>query len=430
MASGIVGSRLLELQPEFPLVLHVGVLLSAALNVVHGHRIIHKDLKPSNFLYVTDESSCSSSSSSSSQHRIVLIDFDAATSFEEASSLVSSGTLVGTVEYMSPEQTGQLALRCDYRTDLYSLGVLLYQLASHGRFPYGDTLAYSSSTLMERLQLILTAQPTPLPQDIPAVFVSIVSRLLEKRPEQRYQSAFGLHYDLQQVMNERESLVLCTRDKPIIYQTPKGILGRESELNLLRECIAEARDAPYSHCVFLAGVAGVGKSSIVATLQRELAPQGYLFCAGKFDQYRQLVPYSAFSQAFTVLTRQISMLSMEQQEDIRRRLCIAVGECGQAVVEVFPELEQLLGSQPRVPPLPPSESQIRFTRVLCSLLRALATTEQPLVFFLDDMHWADEASRQLWQSMMRVRSVIKRDNHYESILISICRSKVTCPTCL
>lgn len=284
--------------------LQIALQLSSALNVVHGNRICHNDMKPRNFLYLHDAMS----------PRIVLLDFDLASNFDEAASTSSA---VGTVEYMSPEQTGQLALARDYRTDLYSLGVVLYQLAT-------GVLPYSGANVSEVFHATISTQPDPVATvntSIPLVLSNIIMTLLNKNPDQRYQSAFGLAWDLQRCLTEWgimaiiPTFTLRERDCPVVFRIPRGIFGREAELACVQTVYDNTRSGRKPRYLLVGGPAGVGKSAILSTLQSGFPGT---FIVGKYEHNRGETPNFAFVQAINMLARHLLLLPSSEVRILHR----------------------------------------------------------------------------------------------------------------
>ncbi|MBN8233354.1 AAA family ATPase [Corallococcus macrosporus] len=363
--------ELLGTPMEFGRALNLAVGIAEALTDLHGHGVIHKDVCPEN-LVVDPETG-----------RVQLADF----------AFAARGP------YLSPEQTGRMDRPLDARTDLYSAGVVLYQVFT-GQLPFHaeDALGWIHSHLARTPRPLVELQP-----HLPAVVSDLVMRLLAKAPEDRYPTAQGLLVDLlncrqQWTLNQRIApFTLSASDALGLLRTPQLLPLREAELGQLRAAFGRVVATKLPELVLVMGEGGVGKSSLVNQLRSTVLDQGGLFLTGKFDQ-RQEAPYAAFTRAFQPLFLQLAAEDASQKARWRERLDEALGASGQLIADVIPELLQVTGRLPEVAPLAPAEAQSRFLQVFRQLLEAL-TEEHPVTLFLDDLQWADEASLRLLQHL-------------------------------
>jgi predicted ATPase len=284
----------------------------------------------------------------------------------------------------------------DYRADLYSLGVTLYELFS-GRLPH------ESSDPLESVHFHIAGKPAPLcdvDARIPAALSDIVMKLLQKAPEDRYQSASGLAADLrscaeQLAMTQRiERFALATQDVVDRFEPPQKLYGREVEAGRLLEAF-ERIAAGSVEAVLISGHAGIGKTSLVQEIHLPITRRRGYFAAGKFDQLQQDVPFSALVDALQDLVEQLLTETEDAVLMWRQSIQAAVGVNGQVIVNVIPALELIIGPQPPVLPLPGFEAQNRFKLVFQNFIQVFARRSHPLVLFLDDMQWADAASLNL-----------------------------------
>jgi predicted ATPase/anti-anti-sigma regulatory factor len=370
--------------------LSISAALSDALSVIHERHVIHKDLKPHNILVDIGA------------RRVKLVDFGISTRLsQETPRAQSPDSLEGTLAYMSPEQTGRMNRVIDHRADLYSLGATMYQMLT-------GALPFSSSDPMELVHSHIARTPAPpreLSDDIPEVVSAIVMKLLSKAAEDRYQRAAGLKADLDACLADLSAtghiapFELGQRDTPTELRPPQTLYGREAEIEALMQAWERATLGAAS-LVLVSGYAGVGKSALVSEIQKTIARERGYFIAGKFDQLNRSVPYASVAQALRELVRQI----LTEREDAiarwRESLQSALGSNGQLLITLIPELEVLLGPQPSVQELGPSESQNRWNLVFQSFFRAISAAERPLAVFLDDLHWADPASLKLLQRVL------------------------------
>ncbi|HRI52534.1 MAG TPA: AAA family ATPase [Pseudomonadota bacterium] len=337
-----------------------------------------------------------------STQQVSLIDFGiSARLSQETVQAANPEMLEGTLAYLSPEQTGRMNRAIDARTDLYSLGVTLYELL-------GGALPFSGATAMELVHSHIARRPQPLfevKETVPLLLSDIVMKLLAKLAEDRYQSARGLKADLDtcsEQLGKKGQLSpfpLGTQDRHGTLRIPQRLYGRAAELRVLYDCFGRAENGGVE-LLLLGGYAGVGKSALINDIHKPIARRGGIFISGKFDQLTRSLPYAAFAQAGRALIRQLLSEPAEELAKWRELLLGRLGQTGRLLTELIPELELVIGAQPEVPELGPTESQNRFALAAQNFLRAFATADHPLVLFLDDLQWADQASLQLLKSLL------------------------------
>jgi predicted ATPase/GAF domain-containing protein len=314
--------------------------------------------------------------------------------------------LAGTLAYMSPEQTGRMNRSIDTRSDLYSLGVSLYQMLT-GVLPFvaGDPL--------EWVHCHIAHQPVA-PVDrgaVPEPLSAITMKLLAKNAEERYQTAAGLEADLRRCLSEWQShacidpFLLGTNDSSDRLLIPEKLYGREREVDALLTAFDRVVAQGTAELILVSGYSGVGKSSVANELHKVLVPPRGLFAAGKFDQYKRDVPYATLAQAFQVLVRQILVKSEAEVDHWQQALLEALGPNGQLMVNLIPELEFIIGKQPPVAELPAQEARGRFQLVFRRFLGSFARPEHPLALFLDDLQWLDTATLELLEHLVTDREV-------------------------
>ena len=362
-------------------------------NILHDicqHRVIHKDIKPANIL-IHPES-----------QQVKLIDFSIASLLpRETQEIQNPNVLEGTLAYLSPEQTGRMNRGIDYRSDFYALGVTLYELLT-GQLPF------ESNEPMELLHCHLAKLPLAphsINPEIPAIVSEIVLKLMAKNAEDRYQSALGLKHDLECCLNQWkatgriETFVLGQRDVCDRFMIPEKLYGRETEVATLLKAFERVANGS-SEMMLVAGFSGIGKTAAINEVHKPIVRQRGYFIKGKYDQFQRNIPFSAFMQAFRDLMAQLLSESNVQLAEWKAKILAAVGENGQAIVDVIPELERIIGQQPPVPELSGSAVQNRFNLLFQKFIQVFTTLEHPLVMFLDDLQWADSASLNLLQLLM------------------------------
>ncbi|MBI5543283.1 MAG: AAA family ATPase [Deltaproteobacteria bacterium] len=370
--------------------LELAVGIARALAALHRQGVIHKDLKPANIFV----------HSTSREVRLAGLGF-ATRLPREPQALQPPLLIEGSLPYMSPEQTGHMSRALDSRSDLYSLGVVLYQTLT-GRLPFAahDALEWVHCHVAR-----LPSSPRALAPELPETLNAMVMKLLSKTAEERYQSAGGLQQDLERCLQEWRATGTITRftlgahDTPDRLRLPQRLYGREAEIALLQRALAQVGDTGRSQLLLVSGFAGIGKSVLVQELHPPLVARRGLFASGKFDQLRRDAPYSTIVQAFTDLVRELLAGDEKQRTQWRERLQAALGANGRIITEVIAPVELLIGPQPPVPPLPPTETQNRFRMVFRRFIGVLARPGQPMTLFLDDLQWADSASLVLLEDL-------------------------------
>jgi PAS domain S-box-containing protein len=371
--------------------LKIAIGLASALSRVHKGGLIHKDIKPANVLFdpATGE--------------VHLLGFGIASRLpRERQAPGSPEFIAGTLPYMAPEQTGRMNRSIDSRSDLYSLGITLYELLT-GKLPF------TASEPMEWVHCHIARQPmvpTERRTDVPRTVSAIIMKLLAKTPEDRYQTATGVKSDLSQCLEalDRDGSVidfeLGVHDRPDHLQIPEKLYGREHEIETLLSSFDRIEHGGVPELVLVSGYSGIGKSSVVNELQPVLVPPRGLFASGKFDQYKRDVPYSTLAQAFQSLIRQLLMKSETELDRWRCDLREMLGQNGQLIVDLVPELKLIIGEQSPVPEVPPQDAQRRFQQVIRRFIGVFARREHPMALFLDDLQWLDAATLDLLEDLL------------------------------
>lgn len=357
--------------------------LSETLGRLHAKNIVHQDIRPGNILIKED--------------RVKLANFG----FESKLTLGNwdewrPDKIEESLFYISPELTGRMNRPVDYRTDLYSLGVIFYEMVT-GCVPFSST---DPMTIIHSHMAIVPAPPKAKNPDIPELLSDMIMKLLSKNSEDRYQNGYGLLYDLQkcrEALSEKKSIddfKPAQRDIPLKYHIPQVMVGRQQNLNDLLSAFEGITQGSPS-LMLVSGAPGIGKSALVNEIQKPIiAKRGY-FLTGKYDQFKKDVPYSAIVHAFQKLIRQILSEGEGRKEAWVKELAAILGPNGRVITDVIPGVELLLGKQPDIPELGPEETRNRFNKVFSGFVSVFAKRDHPVVLFLDDLQWADSASLKL-----------------------------------
>ncbi|MEQ9364935.1 MAG: serine/threonine-protein kinase PknK, partial [Leptospirales bacterium] len=401
---------LLRLEPlRLERFLELAVQCAEGLAQIHAQQVIHKDIKPHNIVVGTapaaDSGPSAGATKSSEKEILKYIDFGISSKIlRETTGAANPGKLEGTLAYMSPEQTGRMNRAVDYRSDFYSLGVTLYEML-YGRvpFPGEDAMELVHSHIAREVNF---PGVSAAGEDVPATIIAILARLLAKTAEDRYESAYGLRADFERCLSEtRDSgkisdFPIGENDYSDVFQIPQKLYGREKEIAGLLEYF-QAIESGESALMLVAGKSGVGKSALLGEIHKPIARSGGHYIAGKFDQYKRNLPFSALIQAFQELIHQLLGESDQVLADWRDRIIAAFGPNGQVIIDVIPEVELITGEQMPLPELPPTESRNRFNLVFQNFIRAFANADAPLAIFLDDLQWADSATLALIKILLK-----------------------------
>ncbi|MCP4750665.1 MAG: AAA family ATPase [Proteobacteria bacterium] len=366
-------------KPGLIVFLKLAIKTTEALEDVHNQRIVHNDINPSNIIW------------NRADDRIKLIDFGIATVLTSGDpGGRTSFPREGSPAYMAPEQTGRIEGKVDYRSDLYSLGVMLYELST-GRLPFvSDDAVELAHSHIARTPI----PPSELASDIPEPVSEIVMKLMAKNASERYQSVLGLKKDLRICLRD---LSLRKRIEPFSIgrydissdlQVPRKLYGREKELESLQSaCRSRCSGTP--GLILVAGYSGIGKTFFVeeACGHMELDHSYHIY--GKSGRLKRDIPYEPFNQAFNELIRQILTESETKIEIWKQKIVSALGQNSRIITDIIPDLELIIGKQPDVVPLPPTEARNRFGLVSLNFIKVFTDPDRPLVIFIDDLQWID-----------------------------------------
>ncbi|MES2295770.1 MAG: AAA family ATPase [Pseudomonadota bacterium] len=370
----------------------VAMQLAEVLGAIHRHDVIHRDIHTGAILIDPHSK------------QVRLADFGLASQLSrEHQPVVSPQVLEGSLAYISPEQTGRMNRVIDYRSDFYSLGVTLYRLLT-------GVLPFSAPDAMGMVHCHIAQAPTPPQQHnpaIPSALSQVVLKLLAKTAEERYQSAFGIKADLLECERQWTSGLPAPfqpgrHDISSRFLIPQKLYGRDAAMQDMQNAFDRMGEGA-AQLMLVTGASGMGKSDLVNELHKLAAHSrhgaGY-FITGRCDQYRGNKPYDVLIEAFQQLTRQLLTESADNIARWRDELMDALGANAQVIVDLIPEIQWIIGPQPALAALAPSETQNRFNAVFQAFIGIFARQEHPFSIFLDDLQWADSATLKLIGTLM------------------------------
>ncbi len=368
------------------------------VNKIHKHNIIHKDINPLNILIHPET------------FNIKVIDFGIASIYsKENIENLEVEFLEGSIPYISPEQSGRMNRPLDYRSDFYSLGVTFYELLTK-RTPF------ESNDSMDLIHSHIAKSPiSPFYQaiayyphsDITVRKLSeLILKLLAKDPEDRYQSASGIAYDLIKILeyenrNEPQSPLLLEIGKNDFsgkLQIPSKLFGRESERKILEDSFSRIYVGS-SELIFVHGYAGVGKTALVNDLRRNVMDANGIFISGKYEELNRNLPFLGLLSASREFIRQILLGGSEEIGNWKEKFLRSLGNNAKLITNVIPELEIITGILEPVEELDDNETANRFQLTLRNFINTFQDSKHPVLLFLDNFQWADTASLQLIESL-------------------------------
>lgn len=365
--------------------LKIAISLAEILGAIHENNIIHKDINPSNILFDLETS------------QIKVIDFGISTNIPE----IKKTILDGSPAYVSPEQTGRINGRLDYRTDFYSLGVTYYELLL-------GILPFDCKDIMEMIhaQIAKTPQkPCEINSNIPEVISDIILKLISKAADDRYKSATGLKADLETCLDQLNEdgnipyFEIGKKDTSSIFRIPEKLYGREEEIARLEKAFEKVKDGE-KQLTMVSGRSGAGKTSLVNAIHKSVVSKNGYMIKGCFEQYKKATPYLGFVQALEEI---VKLILAENDEHIlvwKERILNAVGKNGKIISDIVPDIDLIIGPQPEYKDIGFIESQNRLQLLMINFFSIFGSADHPVVLVIDNMQWADLPSVNLFKHLI------------------------------
>jgi predicted ATPase/signal transduction histidine kinase len=368
----------------------IAIEITKALEVVHNNGIIYRDLKPDNILVHKKRT------------HVKLFDFNLSTGpHDNLKATCTAAMLEGSLPYISPEQTGRLSMVVDYRTDFYSLGVTLYQLAT-GILPF---TANDPGELIHAHVAQLPVSPSNVNTDCIPELSAIILKLLEKSPENRYQHCYEILSDLNRCRADLNRFGVISNFSPgqnnpaQQLKLPALFHCRKAEMDILS---TQLKNTAADNAVFilLTGKSGVGKSSLVQEFKNSHFQEKAYFIQGSFGTESNEIPYEAISLSLRHLIHQILAENSETIQVWRKKLLQVLNGDGRVLTDILPELEYIIGPQPPTAKISPPEAEQRLVTTLRKFIQTCCHIGPPIILFLDDLQNADAASIKIVEQIL------------------------------
>lgn len=417
----------------------ISILLQAAeaLEYVHAHEIVHRDIKPQNILI------CESFDAGERRTQAKLVDFGVARLFTNATSAPTNGKnedneIVGTYSYMAPEATGLVDWPIDGRADVYSLGMVGFELLA-GRS------AFFGLKKEEILRAHVSLDPPPIKDllgyQVPSIVERIIRKCLSKKPDDRYQSMFGLVCDLkhlQQMIIDGQDIVdfpLTIKDIPIDKTFARVLVGRDDILSQIEQFREPKSQLTRLTWTLLKGGVGVGKTRLLQEVKHQVEKKQQRYISIRFNESQRRLPYQSLAFAINDYLTHFERVQggryLELVRTLSHNLCAVapdvaklipafrqhVGQFDRLTLDVVPktaktaEFEKDINTASKVAlseldvqseeiDLEVGESEFsrkeaRTCRAIIDLLAALVGKNEHLMFLLDDIHLADSETLRL-----------------------------------
>ena len=364
--------------------------LASAIDSIHSFGVVYRNLNPDNIL--VDENFSNPK----------LVDFSLATFDNQTNTDETPANLEGMVDYMSPEQTGRMSRSVDYRSDIYSLGAVLYAIST-GEPPF------SSGDFLDLVYQHLAKVPEPASasnQRVPVTLDNIIGKLLVKEPEERYQSTYAVISDLKKATDIflldpdfSDNFIVALDDVPEQLSIPNRLYGRDVIVSELRDSIELAlNDSPRP--MTINGEPGTGKSALLRETAKLTAELGGNLCQFKASLVNKDVPLSSVIGLLTEISRQL--LSRSDLSQLQGHLRAQLRDQALSLIEICPEMHRVLpGKVDNTSFTHPLETKAKIQEAFTNFIFAVADFTKPLVIAIDNAYWLDEGSLELLTFLCR-----------------------------
>ncbi|AEB76640.1 histidine kinase [Clostridium botulinum] len=324
------------------------------------------------------------------------------------------------LNYMSPEQIGRIEKEVDFRTDYYSLGVILYKMLTQKLPLEGDNEVEVTYSHIAKTPI----PPNKINNQISIVISNIVMKLLDKDPDERYKSVYGIKMDLERCNNSFlnngfiYNFALASKDISDKLKFTEKIYGREKEIKKIMDKYHECCNGSLE-VVFISGDGGLGKKVVADEVSKRIIKEGGMFAASKCKKYNNGAPYEPLIKCGRTLMNKMLMESEDEIKKIKKKILDAVGNNGQIITKFIPEVEFLIGKQPPLQDIGCIESTNRFNTVFGRSIQAILSREKTIAILLEDIQWLDEGSLNIIKKL-----ILRKENKYLFIIAIVKEEEV------
>lgn len=367
-----------------PTALNITSQLASALRYAHKAGIWHRNLKPSNISISETEEGIS----------VKLMDFGMSYVIDYMNPL--AGDVNMNFGFMAPESTGLLERKVDGRSDLYSLGILLYRILT-GRLPF---TADSVDNMVYQHVAVNPEPPERVNPDIPTEVSKIVLKLIAKDSNLRYREASELIDDIDRFIHEGANSMSSPEEEILSGLNDKfKLLCRRPELDKVNALCTNALSQEGSYCM-IRGDWGSGKSNLFTNFCQTLNTRGIKYFRNHFTEQNSMTPYSAFSEMLDSFVADIANYDNKERVSERARLAKTVSGCTDLIFAINRKMEKFLPPSQTLPVIDSYKEQQRNVKLLASFFLSLYPKDKPYVLLLGDIHHADPASLSLIAEMV------------------------------
>ena len=374
--------------------------LILALETIHEKNIIHKNLNYNNILYNIKEDT------------LTIIDLSMASKVKNNVDVnYTFSDFKGLLQFISPEQTGRVNRKVDFISDFYTLGILFYYILL-------KKLPFDSDDISTIIHQHISKNPPLLnniDNDVPENLTLLILKLLNKEPEKRYKSLYGIKYDLLELQNKKD-FIIAKKDFNKKLVLKHNNYGRRDIISELEYQYIEAINKKIYFTV-ISGDAGIGKSTLVHELHIALSKYEGFYGEYIFEQFKLSVPYLGFTKILNDYFSYIFKQDKKVLEHLKYRIINSLKDEAVILTSVIPNLEILIGKQNKIKSLNIKEEELRFYRVIINLLQIISNHEESIIFFIDNLQWADIGTIQL------IKNILLEKNLNNIFLINAYRHK-------